>query len=93
MIRCRTIACLVLLTIVLVPALGLARDDFSELGRGAPRETGLRHQPTRPWRTIPGVVESPLVIPPMIPLAALDTSEPAHALPFVVHTPFVPPRG
>lgn len=93
MIRCRTIACLVLLTIVLVPALGLAGDDFSGLGHGAPRETGLRHQPTRPWRTIPGVVEPTLVIPRMILLAALDTSEPAHALPFVVHTPFVPPRG
>ena len=93
MIRCRTIACLALLAIVLVPALGIAGDDFSGIGPGAQRETGLRHQPTRPWRTMPGVVEHPVVIPRMIPLAALDISEPAHALPFVVHTPFVPPRG
>ena len=93
MIRCRTIACLVLLTISLVPALGLAADDLSGLGRGTPHETGVRHQPTHPWRTIPGVVEPTFVIPRMSPLAALDTSEPAHALPVVVHTPFVPPRG
>jgi hypothetical protein len=83
----------VLLTIFLIPALGLAGDDLSGLGGGAPRETGVRHQPTHPWRTILGVVEPTFVIPRMSPLAALDTSEPAHALPFVVHTPFVPPRG
>lgn len=93
MIRRRTIACLVLLTIVLVPVLGFAGDDFSGLGRGVPRETGLRHQPSRPWRTIPGAVEPPLVIPRMVPLGALDVSEPAPALPVIVRTLFVPPRG
>jgi hypothetical protein len=93
MVPCRTIACLVLLTIVLAPLLGVAGDDFSGLGRGAPRETGLRHQPLRPWRTIPGAVEPPTVIPRLALLAALEGSEPAHTLPMVVRTPFVPPRG
>jgi Protein of unknown function (DUF3987) len=93
MISRRTIACLVLLTIVLFPVLGIAGDDFSGFGRGVPRETGLRHQPLRPWRTIPGALEPPFVIPRMVPLAALDASEPAYTLPVVVRTPFVPPRG
>jgi hypothetical protein len=89
----RATAFVVLLALVLVPVLGIAVDDLSRSGRPAAREVGLRHQPPRPWRTIPGAVEPPAAIPRIVPLATLDASELSFAPQLVIRTPFVPPRG
>jgi hypothetical protein len=93
MVACRALACVFLLTLVLTPVLGLAGDDFSGPGRAAPHESGVRHQPPRPWRTTPAVVEPHVVILPIMPLTAVVASEHPHALPLLVRTPFIPPRG
>lgn len=89
----RAIACVVLLVVVVAPVLGVAGDDLSSSHRGSHREAGLRQHPPRPWRTVPGTVESPLAVPPAVPLAALDAPEPQPALLLLVRTPFVPPRA
>ena len=93
MAGCRALAWVVLLTLVLTPALGLAGDDFSGAGRAAPHESGVRHQPPRPWRTTPAVVEPHVVILRMMPLTTVVAAERSHALPLLVRTPFIPPRG
>jgi hypothetical protein len=90
---CRPLACVLLLTLVLTPLLGLAGEDFSGAGRAAPHESGVRHQPPRPWRTTPAVVEPHVVILPMMPLTTVVAAERSHALPLLVRTPFIPPRG
>jgi hypothetical protein len=89
----RAIAFVVLLALVLVPVLGMAADDLSGSGRAAARDSRLRHQPPRPWRTIPAAVEPPVAIPRMVPLGTLDASELAYAPQLVIRPPFVPPRG
>ena len=89
----RALVCVFLLTLVLTPALGLAGDDFSSPGRAAPHESGVRHQPPRPWRTTPAVVEPSVVILRIVPLTTVVASERPHALPLLVRTPFIPPRG
>ena len=93
MVAGRALACVVLLTLVLTPALGLAGDDFTSPGRGAPHESGMRHQPPRPWRTTPAVVEPHVMILPIMPLSAVVVLERSQPLPLVVRTPFTPPRG
>jgi hypothetical protein len=89
----RAIAFVVLLALVLVPVLGIAADEFSGSARAVARETGLRHQPPRPWRTIPGAVEPPVAMPRLVPLATLDATELSYVPQLVIRTPFVPPRG
>ena len=93
MAACRALACVLLLTLVLTPVLGFAGDDFTGPGRAAPHESGVRHQPPRPWRTTPAVVEPRVVILRIMPLAAVVASERPHTLPLLVRTPFIPPRG
>lgn len=83
------VAAVVLLALVLTPVLGLAADDLS----GAARATGLRHQPSGAWRTVPGAVEPYVAMPRIVALATLEVWEPAHAQPLVIRMPFVPPRG
>ena len=89
----RAIVYAVLLVMVVVPALGVAGNDRSVSHRGSHREAGLRHQPPRPWQTVPAVVESPLRVPPAAPFAVLDAPEAVPALLLLVRTPFVPPRA
>jgi hypothetical protein len=89
----RAIVGLVLLLTVVVPALGVAGDDHSASHRGAHREAGLRHQPLRPWRTVPAAVDSSVTVQPTAPLAGLEATEPEPALLLLVRTPFVPPRA
>ena len=93
MAACRALTCVFLLTLVLTPVLGLAGDDFSDPGRAAPHESGVHHQPTRPWRTTPAVVEPHVVILRIMPLTAVVAPERPPALPLLVRTPFIPPRG
>jgi hypothetical protein len=80
----------VLLALILLPALAVATDDLSA---GAGHETGLRHQPTRGWRTPPAVVvrfeATPRASSPRVLEAREDTSLPVP----LVRRPFVPPRG
>ena len=87
------IACVALLAVIVVPVLGVAGDDLSASHRGSHREAGLRHQPPRPWRTVPAAVASPLPVPPVVPLATLEAVEPQPVLLLLVRTPFVPPRA
>lgn len=89
----RSIAFVALLTLVLAPVLGIAADGFSGPGRAVTRDSGLRHQPPRPWRTVPGVVGLPVAIPRIVPVATLESSELSYAPQLVIRTPFVPPRG
>jgi hypothetical protein len=89
----RAVAFVVLVVLVLVPLLGIAADDLSGSGRAAARETGLRHQPPRPWRTIPAALESPVAMPRMVLLGTLEASELASVPQVVIRPPFVPPRG
>jgi hypothetical protein len=84
---------LVLLALVLVPVLAVVGDDGPGPGRGAPRETGLRHQPPRLPRTVPGAIDSPVLIPRAVSLGMLDGWEPSRSLPLLVRIPFVPPRS
>ena len=93
MVACRALACVFLLTLVLTPVLGLAGDDFPGPGRAAPHESGVRHQPPRPWRTTPAVVEPHVVILRIMPLTGVVASERPRALPLLVRTRFIPPRG
>jgi hypothetical protein len=89
----RAIASLLLLTVVLVPVLGVAGDDLSASSRGPHHETGLRHQPPPPWRTLPAIIEAPAAAPRVSPLATLVAPEPERTLPLLIRTPFIPPRG
>jgi hypothetical protein len=80
----------VLLALIVLPALAVATDDLSA---GGGHETGLRHQPTRGWRTLPAAVirvdATPRVSSPPVLEAREVTSLPAP----LVRRPFVPPRG
>jgi hypothetical protein len=93
MVACRALVSVFVLTLVLTPVLGLAGDDFSGPRRAASHESGVRHQPTRPWRTTPAVVEPHVVILRIMSPTAVVASERSHPLPLLVRTPFIPPRG
>jgi hypothetical protein len=93
MAACRALACVVLLTLVLTPVLGLAGDELSGAGRAAPHESGVRHQPPRPWRTTPAIVEPHVVILRIMLLTTVVAAERTQARPLLVRTPFIPPRG
>jgi hypothetical protein len=89
----RGVALALLLSLVLTPVLGLAADDLSASAAGSHHESGLRHQPSRGWRTVPAAVERPPQVPAAVPVATLDAPQPARTLPLPARAPFVPPRG
>ncbi|HXD98497.1 MAG TPA: hypothetical protein VN646_18245 [Candidatus Acidoferrum sp.] len=88
----RVIVGIVLLSLVLLPALSVAVDDLSA-SPGARHEAGMRHQPTRGWRTLPSAVGRPVYVPPATRLQTIEVREPEYTPPLLVRTPFVPPRG
>jgi hypothetical protein len=87
------IACAALLTLVLVPLLGVAADDLSASGHGPHREAGLRHQPSRGWRTVQAAVDRFADVPPAVLRAPLEAPPLERPVLLLVRTPFVPPRG
>jgi hypothetical protein len=88
----RVLVVAVLLSVVLGPALGVAADDLSA-SSGPRHHAGLRHQPARGWRTLPGLVEGPAYLPPVTGRQRLDLAEPACPFLLLIRTPFVPPRS
>jgi hypothetical protein len=89
----RTVACLLLLVLALVPALGLAADDLSAPLVSKHQHVRLQHQPQRAWRTTPTTLTVPPPTPVLTARARLITLDAPVAVPVVVHLPFVPPRS
>jgi hypothetical protein len=89
----RTVACVLLVALALVPALGLAGDDLSAPPIGKHHEARLHHPPDSVWRTVPTTLEQSAFAPAVAPAERLKPVDVAIALPLVVSVPFVPPRG
>jgi len=89
----RTVACVLLVALALVPALGLAGDDLSASPIGKHHGARLHHPPDRMWRTVPTTLERSTFAPAVAPAERLKPVDVAISLPLVVRVPFVPPRG
>ena len=89
----RMLACVLLVSLALVPALGLAGDDLSAPPISKHHCARLRHPPDRMWRTVPTTLERSTFAPAVAPAERLKPVEVEVALPLVVSVPFVPPRG
>ena len=89
----RTVACVLLVALALVPALGLAGDDLSTSPIGKHHGARLHHRPDRTWRTVPTTLERSTFAPAAAPAERLKAVDVAISLPLVVRVPFVPPRG
>jgi len=89
----RTVACVLLVALALVPALGLAGDDLSASPIGKHHGARLHHRPDRTWRTVPTTLERSTFAPAAARAERLKAVDVAISLPLVVRVPFVPPRG
>jgi hypothetical protein len=89
----RTVACLLVLALALVPALGLAGDDLSASPFAKGQHAQLQHRPERSWRTVVTTFETSSFAPAAAPVRPLHMVDATLALPLVVTIPFVPPRG
>jgi len=89
----RAVALLVVLSLAVVPVVGLATADLSAAPLDKHHRTGLRHQPHRAWRTVAAAIEPGSFMPVVMPFGRLATSEPEPSAPLFVRIPFVPPRG
>jgi len=89
----RMLACVLLVALALVPALGLAGNDLSAPPIGKHHGARLHHPPERMWRTVPTTLERSTFAPAVAAAERLEPVDVAIALPLVVSVPFVPPRG